>query len=144
MTRRVGLAAIFVAALAACSTGGIAPPEATAATRTIEVRMVDLAFQPSSISVTAGETVRLRFTNDGQLPHDAFIGDLAAQDDHAEEMASVAAHGGGHEAADATSVEPGETRELVHTFDEVGEVRIGCHQPGHYGAGMVSLVTVTA
>jgi len=50
-------------------------------------------------------------------------------------------HGG--DDADAIVVEPGETGTLTHTFDDAGTVEIGCHQPGHYGAGMKIAVTVT-
>lgn len=55
------------------------------------------------------------------------------------------AHGGGHGGgsdADAITVEPGDTGELTHTFDESGEFEIGCHEPGHYEAGMKIDVTV--
>jgi uncharacterized cupredoxin-like copper-binding protein len=43
----------------------------------------------------------------------------------------------------AAVVEPGETGELTYTFDEVGEVEFGCHQPGHLDAGMVFTVHVS-
>jgi uncharacterized cupredoxin-like copper-binding protein len=35
----------------------------------------------------------------------------------------------------SVSVEPGDTVELVHTFEAVS-TRIGCHGPGHWEAGM--------
>ena len=54
------------------------------------------------------------------------------------------AHGGGHgdEESDAVTVEPGDGGELIHTFDDAGTVEIGCHQPGHYDAGMKIAVDV--
>jgi uncharacterized cupredoxin-like copper-binding protein len=36
----------------------------------------------------------------------------------------------------------GESGELTHTFDEAGTIEIGCHQPGHYDAGMRVNITV--
>ena len=49
-----------------------------------------------------------------------------------------------HEGADtAVTVNPGETKDLTTTFDRAGTVIIGCHQPGHYEAGMKATVTVS-
>ena len=115
--------------------------------RIVEVDMADNAFEPDTIDVAQGETVRFVFTNTGAVAHDAFIGDTAAQADHETEMraADDDAHGGGHGGSDdeaAITVEPGDTGELTHTFDETGEIQIGCHEPGHYEAGMKIDVTV--
>lgn len=49
-------------------------------------------------------------------------------------------HGAGDD--DAVTVEPGDEAELTCTFDEAGRVEVGCHQPGHYKAGMKIDVTV--
>jgi uncharacterized cupredoxin-like copper-binding protein len=57
--------------------------------------------------------------------------------------AAEGGHGGHSGGGDALTVQPGKTRELEHTFDEAGEVLIGCHQPGHYDAGMKVTVTVS-
>ena len=80
------------------------------------------------------------FTNNGEALHEAYVGDAAAQDDHAKEMGE----GGGMamEEGNKVEVEPGETGELTYTFDDAGQVQIGCHQPGHYEAGMVLDVAV--
>jgi uncharacterized cupredoxin-like copper-binding protein len=110
-------------------------------TRTVEVDMVDIAFQPDRLAVAAGETVRFVFTNRGEVAHDAFIGDADAQADHEAEMREAGdgdAHAGGHgdDESDAVIVEPGDSEEITYTFDDTGSVEIGCHQPGHYDAGM--------
>jgi uncharacterized cupredoxin-like copper-binding protein len=39
-------------------------------------------------------------------------------------------------------VAPGKKAALVRTFDQPGQVLIGCHQPGHYTGGMRLTVTV--
>lgn len=113
------------------------------AARTIDIAMRDIAFDPDEIDVRAGETVRLVFTNTGQVAHDAFIGDAAAQAAHGEEMAGADGHGGHGGSDDAVTVQPGQTAELTHTFDAPTELLIGCHQPGHYQAGMKTTVRVT-
>ena len=111
-----------------------------AAARAVTVEMRDTAFQPSSLKVNRGETVTFRFVNRGQAKHDAFIGDEEAQQQHEMDM-----HEGDmdHTADEAgITVDPGETGTLTYRFDEGGEVLLGCHQPGHYAAGMVATVAV--
>lgn len=151
-TRSALLAGLLAVTVAACGDDDADGAGAGGATRTIEVDMVDLAFEPSTIDVDAGETVRFVFTNNGEVPHDAFIGDFDAQAGHAADMADMAdmgdtadEHGGGHgEGSDAITVEPGERAELVHTFGaDDDELLIGCHQPGHYEAGMVASIRVS-
>jgi uncharacterized cupredoxin-like copper-binding protein len=113
--------------------------------RTVEIEMVDNAFEPAEVEVSAGETVRFVFANDGAVTHDAVIGDEAAQDEHEEDMraAEEADEMGemNHGATDddeegAVTVEPGETGELTHTFSAGDELLVGCHEPGHYDADM--------
>lgn len=116
-------------------------PEAPAGS-VVDVVMHDIRFDPSTLTLPVGETISFRFTNNGRITHDAFVGDLAAQQEHEAQMAH-AGHGGGHaDDADAVTVEPGEQGELSHTFTEPGEYEVGCHQPGHYAAGMKIIVTV--
>ncbi len=43
---------------------------------------------------------------------------------------------------DGITVDPDESGELTYTFDQLGTIEIGCHQPGHYDAGMRVTVTV--
>ncbi len=130
---------VLVLAAGACSSDD----DGAEASRTIEIEMQDIAYSPETVSVTAGETVRFVFTNTGEVVHDAFIGDEAAQVDHEAESDE---HGGGHgdDDSDAITVEPGETGELTHTFTaEDDGVLIGCHEPGHYDAGMRLTIDVT-
>ena len=103
--------------------------------RTVQIEMRDIAYSPDRVTVEPGETVRFVFTNTGDVAHDAFIGDAAAQDDHEMEMIG---EGGGHGMNDsgAITVEPGQTGEITHTFAAGDDVLIGCHQSGHYEAGM--------
>jgi uncharacterized cupredoxin-like copper-binding protein len=112
------------------------------AERTIEIAMQDNKYVPDSVAVEAGETVRFEFTNDGEVTHDAFIGDEAAQAEHEEEMSGDM---GGHGTGDtgAVTVEAGETGELTHTFEADEDVLIGCHEPGHYDGGMRLNIDVT-
>lgn len=133
-----GALAVAVLAVVGVGCGGDEPtPD-----RTIEVRMVDIAFEPTAVEVARGETIRFRFTNAGQQGHDAYVGTLDDQDALEAEIRS----GGGYDYYDgdtAVLVEPGRTGELVVTFDEAGTTYLGCHRPGHWDSGMVLTVEVT-
>ncbi len=118
------------------------PADAADAARVVEIQTTDdMRFEPADITVAAGETVTFRLTNDGALVHDFTLGDQATQDEHEAEMAEMGGMGHDDEPNVAT-IPAGETVELTWTFGEEGTVLIGCHQPGHYAAGMTGRVTV--
>lgn len=117
------------------------PAEAADADRVIEIQATDnLTFEPANITVAAGETVTFRLINQGNLVHDFTLGDQTTQDKHEAEMAEMG--GMVHDDPNVVVIPAGETVELTWTFAEAGTVLIGCHQPGHYAAGMTGRVTV--
>ena len=115
-----------------------------AAARTVDVEMHDIAYVPTTIAVHAGETVRFVFHNQGQAVHEAFLGDEAAQTEHEKHMQQGEGMGGmqGGE-GNEIKVDPGKTGSLTHTFGPGEALLIGCHEPGHYAAGMKAAVTVS-
>ena len=137
----VSMAILFVAA--ACSDAGTERDTAEA-DRTVPIEMLDNRFVPGRVNVRRGETIAFRFTNEGKVPHDAFIGDEEAQEEHEMEMREADEGHGGHGSSDesAVTVQPGEEATLVYTFSSDAEVEIGCHQPGHYADGMIADVMV--
>ncbi len=106
----------------------------------VEVSMTDMAYEPSSFAFDVGQTVTFRFRNDGQVAHEAYIDDEAGQDAHGTSMTGMEGHDMGEEGL--VVVQPGEVGELTHTFEEEGELVLGCHQPGHYEADMKAAITV--
>ena len=150
--RTTALTAIVAVPLAlltaACGGGGDDDAENAADTRRVEIAMVDLAFEPETLDVEQGTEVRFVFTNDGKVRHEAYVGTVDDQADHAAEMAEGeeadghGEHGDGDDEPKVT-VDPGERAELSHRFDEAGTFEIGCHEPGHYPAGMKVTVRVT-
>lgn len=124
------------------------PAEAADADRVIEVQANDdFTFAPAEIAVTAGETITFVITNTGNLPHDFTLGDEATQDAHEAEMAEMAgmpADEMAHGDPNAVVIAAGETAELTWHFSESGTFLMGCHQPGHYAAGMKGIVQVDA
>lgn len=118
------------------------PADASEADRVIEVTAADdFTFDPATVTVKAGDTITFRIVNNGAIPHDFTLGDQETQDEHEAEMAEMAGMEM-HDEANAVALAPGETKELTWHFTEPGAVLIGCHQPGHYSAGMTGAITV--
>ncbi|HEX9992983.1 MAG TPA: plastocyanin/azurin family copper-binding protein [Acidimicrobiales bacterium] len=136
------LAALLVAAGLVAAVAPACGDDGPEADRTVEVRMVDIAFEPAAVTASAGETVRFRFANDGQQGHDAVVGPVGDQDALEAHIRSGAGYDY-YDEDDAVLVEPGGTGELVVTFDEAGTTLIACHRPGHYDSGMILTVEVT-
>lgn len=123
--------------------------------RTITVQMHDNYYEPESIAVKPGETVRFLVENKGSLVHEFNIGTAATHEAHQEEMMMMVNHGvidGGtihydmmdmgnghsmkHDDPNSVLLEPGKSQELVWTFAESGTIEFACNVPGHYQAGM--------
>src|SRR5689334_5269580 len=83
------------------------------ATRTVDITMKEFAYNPASVPVKMGETVKFVFHNEGQILHDAFIGDDAAQAAHEAEMRGNSGQTK-HDEMNAIKVVPGKTGELTH------------------------------
>ena len=131
---------LAVVALGAAACGSSGRTGSAGASQTVEITMRDIAFSPDRVTVPAGRPVRFVFGNRGKLAHEAFIGDNQAQMDHEMETSSM---GGMAQGPDAINIQPGQTGTLTHTFGPNDRLLIGCHEPGHYAAGMKVMVTVS-
>ena len=118
--------------------GGPGDPKAVG--RVILINAEDIKFDPRTITVHVGETVKFVITNHGSLPHEFVLGDKAEQDGHEKEMQAMGAMQ--HADPNAVSVKPGETKSLIWRFGAVGTLEYACHIPGHYAAGMVDRKSV--
>lgn len=132
------------------------PAPAAKATRTVEVVLKDIAFEPSSLQVKAGETVRFVLINQGQLPHEFNLGDKAMHAEHQKQMVAVQGklftggmdhsqmgHGEhGHDSGNTVLLQPGQRGELTWTFRSAAPIEFACNVPGHYQAGMVGPLTI--
>ncbi|MFZ5937082.1 cupredoxin domain-containing protein [Pseudomonas sp. HS6-2] len=147
------------------------PAPAVKATRTVEVVLKDIAFEPKSLQVKAGETVRFVLINEGKLPHEFNLGDKAMHAEHQKEMIAMQGkmynaamqhegmdhsqmghapmtpgqmdHGAhGHGGGNTVLVQPGQRAELTWTFRKSAPIEFACNVPGHYQAGMVGELTI--
>ena len=124
--------------------GAAAPTVLTGGT--VDVAMNEFSFEPSTFTVKKETTVRFHFVNDGKVEHEAVIGDMNVQMEHAAEMSKGGQHqeAMGKEATPEIELGPNKTGTLEYTFNEPGQLLVGCHIPGHWDAGMKATITVTA
>ena len=137
-----GLTTVVTAACGDADGGSADDP----AVKIVAVKMVDIAYEPEELAVEKGQEVRFVFANEGKIRHEAYIGDADEQAEHEEQM-KAGDGGGGHDAHGEgnpkVTVDPGKEGDLTHRFDQAGTFEIGCHEPGHYDAGMKITVVVT-
>ena len=86
----------------------------------ITIEMTEMAFDPATIEMTAGEPVNLIVTNRGEVFHDLTIDALDLQ----------------------IGVDPGQTATAGLEVDEAGTYEYYCSVPGHTQAGMQGTLTV--
>ncbi len=148
-----------------------ASDETTDATQadTIEIAMTDYAYEPSEISIPAGQEVTLQFTNDGSVEHYFVVGDSIAssQDGFEQNLFSGVSitknkqtSGGDDEEEEHEEEEgshdnvfelpPGGSGSMTFTLPEskAGTYTIACFETTggekHYQMGMEGTLTVTA
>ncbi len=115
--------------------------DAAKVSRTVTVDMSDaMRFNPSSISVKQGETIRLIAKNSGAIKHELVLGTEKELKEHNEVMKKNPEME--HADANMVTVAPGKTGEIIWQFTKAGKVNFACLQPGHYDAGMKGIVTV--
>lgn len=111
-------------------------------TRSIELRMSDaMRFTPDQLQIKRGETVRLIVHNDGRMLHEFVLGTEKALNEHAALMLRFP--GMQHDEPYMTHVAPGQSSEILWTFNNAGEFDFACLIAGHYQAGMRGKVRVT-
>ena len=131
--------------LLAASLAWMRADDARAEQRAREIRIVatDFAFEPATIDVADGETVRFVIANQGSLPHEFRLTTQTDIEQHLEDRHAGEEHAGNEPGT--VLIDPGERAVLRWTFD-VGEgaaiTRAACLIPGHYEAGMVARVRV--
>lgn len=117
------------------------PGKAGKTIRTVEVDMNDaMRFNPSSVAVKQGETIRFVVKNSGKLKHEFVLGTEKELKEHYEVMKKFPEME--HADPNMVTVAPGKTGEVIWQFTKSGTVDFACLQPGHYDAGMKGAVTV--
>lgn len=129
--------------------------------RTIEVRMNEMYYEPASIDVKPGETIRFVVINEGEAVHEFNLGTMEKWQGHMAEMQQMVEHGMidydridhakmrrmgmMHADPNAVLLEPGERAEIIWEFpDEATKIGFACNVPGHRESGMVGQITFRA
>ena len=131
--------------------------------RTINVKMYDNYFEPKSIKVKNGETIKFVVENKGKLVHEYNIATKKMHLKHQPEMmmmmqmgillptkldikkmkeASKTNHAMSHSHSNSLLLEPNKKGEIIWKFSTNEELEVACNVPGHYQAGMVSKVSI--
>ena len=119
------------------------PGHASDAKRAVEIRLLDtMRIEPAQLDVRQGETLRLRIRNTGAVAHEFVLGTKEEIIEHRDMMRSMPTKM--HDEANAVSVAPGATAELIWRFSKAGTFLYACLVPGHWEAGMQGTVTVGA
>ena len=169
MSARLFLPLLCALSLPALADGGHfafgQPADAAKADRTVEITLGDMYYEPSSVQVKAGETVRFVLKNEGSLLHEFSLGDAAMHAEHQKHMLMMQQMGmltptamqhdmskmdhsqhdmSGmvHDDPNTVMLEPGQSAELTWTFSQSTGLEFACNIPGHYQAGMVGSVEV--
>ncbi len=116
--------------------------DAQSVQRTLKVTMSDkMRFTPDRFTVKQGDTVRLVIKNQGKLMHELVIGTEAELEAHAALMVKFPDMA--HDEPYMAHVPPGQSGQLIWTFNRPGEFKFACLIAGHYQAGMTGQIVVT-
>ena len=132
-------------------------------TKVINVKMFDNYYEPNEITVKKGETVKFIVKNVGELVHELNIATKEMHIKHQPEMAKMVEneilladrrdknkmkemakmdHSMAHKHANSVLLEPNKTGEIIWKFSTSAKLEIACNVPGHYEAGMLSLIHI--
>ena len=118
-------------ALASCS----APSPST----TLNVTMIDFAFEPREFVVPAGQQINLNTANNGAVVHNFVImkfGTTAGNSWDDDDMPNIYWE---------VELQPGDSTSVTFTApSEPGEYQVICRTPGHIEAGMIANLIVVA
>ncbi|MDC3152144.1 cupredoxin domain-containing protein [Pelagibacteraceae bacterium] len=130
-------------------------------TRVINVKMFDNYYEPNTIKVKAGETIKFVVKNMGELVHELNIATKEMHIKHQPEMAKMVEHGilladkvdknkmkemakldhaMAHKHANSVLLEPNKTGEIIWKFSSSAKLEVACNVPGHYETGMVAKI----
>lgn len=106
------------------------PADASVNPRVIKITQIEYMFLPNEIWVSQGETIRFIVTNKGDHAHEMLIG---SRKDLKKAAKMRRMHPDqGHTIPGLIQLEPGEQKEMIWQFDQVGVVEFACPLPGHF------------
>jgi uncharacterized cupredoxin-like copper-binding protein len=116
------------------------PGDASKPSRTIEIEMSEMAFDPFRIEVRRGEQIRFVIRNVGTEDHEFLLATTKENLQHAEVMKKHPHMV--HDDPNGVRVAPKQSAEIVWKFTKVGAFEYSCLIPNHRDYGMIGHVTV--
>ena len=116
------------------------PGDPAKADRTITIKAREMAYDLSTLTIRAGETIKFVLVNEGTQSHELGIGDAEYFAAHRKMMASMKMDHG--DMPNMTVAEMGETKSFAWTFTKPGAFEFSCSMPGHAELGMVGKIVV--
>jgi uncharacterized cupredoxin-like copper-binding protein len=125
------------------STGVPAVAPAAAPVALTSVTLSDMKVTPSAVSVPVGK-YNVTITNSGMMTHEllVFHTDIAPADLPIGADGKVAEDAPGFKISDGDDLEPGASQSRVIDLSQPGTYLFVCNLPGHFAAGMHTVVTV--
>ena len=117
--------------------------DAKSAKRAITITMLDtMRFSPDKLDIQQGDTVKIIIKNTGGMLHELVIGTKKELAAHAALMLKFPEME--HDEPYMAHIPAGKTGEIVWTFNRAGNFDFACLIAGHYQAGMVGKIVVSA
>ncbi|HSL44094.1 MAG TPA: cupredoxin domain-containing protein [Anaerolineales bacterium] len=138
MLKKAIILVISLNLLSACA----AQPSQPANELTVE--MTDFAYNPSALTIPAGQPVTLMVDNTGNIEHDFVVEKIDVTTEVIQDNSSNAHHAHGEEENYDlhVSARPGEASILQLTVTEPGTYKVFCSVEGHEEAGMIGELIV--
>ena len=131
--------------------------------RIINIKMYDNYYEPNTIKVKKGETIKFVVQNLGEMVHEYNIATKEMHINHQPEMQKLVEHGIllvdkidmkkmkemskkdhslSHSHSNSIMLEPKKTGEIIWKFSKNLDLEMACNVPGHYQVGMVGKIVV--
>ena len=108
--------------------------------RTIEVEMSEMAYEPARIEVKRGEQIRFVVRNVGKEDHEFLLASTEDNLKHAEAMKKNSRME--HDDPNGVRLAPNKSSEIVWKFTKSGTFEYSCLIPNHREYGMTGRITV--
>ena len=131
--------------------------------RVVKVVMYDNYYEPSSLIIKAGETIKFELVNAGELVHEFNIANKMMHMKHQPQMEKMVENeilfadsidknkmkkmakidkSMGHSHSNSVLLEPKQKGDIIWKFDNAINIEIACNVPGHYQVGMIAKVDI--
>tara|TARA_B110000444_G_scaffold4928_1_gene4628 strand:- start:207 stop:644 length:438 start_codon:yes stop_codon:yes gene_type:complete len=131
--------------------------------RVVKVVMYDNYYEPSSLKIKAGETIKFELVNAGELVHEFNIANKMMHMKHQPQMEKMVENeilfadsidknkmkkmakinkSMGHSHSNSVLLEPKQKGYIIWKFDNAINIEVACNIPGHYQVGMIAKVDI--